>query len=109
MAKSTHAGLPRSAWLKAELGERLLVWPMEGLDALRWRAHAVRSLSIFLCGPGRGAQLYCRDRFDAYAVATWLATQDRAGRLGDWLAPPADPATARVAEQEGWILGVPWP
>jgi hypothetical protein len=38
-----------------------------------------------------------------------LATQDRAGRLDDWLTPPADPATARVAEQEGWLLGVPWP
>lgn len=109
VAKSTHAGLPWVAWLKAELGERLLVWPMEGWMP-RAGAHMLfEAYPSFYADQVAVRSFGCRDQFDAYAVATWLATQDRAGRLDDWLTPPADPATARVAEQEGWLLGVPWP
>ena len=46
------------------------------------------------------------DQQDAYAVARWLEENTRWGFLRRYLSPPLTEAERRVAEREGWILGV---
>lgn len=105
VAKSTHAGLPFIAALRAAHRPRLHVWPFDGFEV-----PAGRSLlaEVF---PSRLRRRYPRearrpDEQDAYAVAAWLSDMDRRGALGTFLSPPLTAAEQALARREGWILGV---
>jgi hypothetical protein len=43
---------------------------------------------------------------DAYSIAAWMRQADGNGSLATFAGPPLDEADRRVAEIEGWILGV---
>jgi hypothetical protein len=46
------------------------------------------------------------DHQDAFATAEWLRRADTGGSLETFLSPKLEPDERRVAEIEGWILGV---
>lgn len=46
------------------------------------------------------------DGQDAWSVAAWLQEVDRRGSLAGYFSPPLTVEEQRLAELEGWILGV---
>jgi hypothetical protein len=46
------------------------------------------------------------DQHAAYAVAAWLRRADLNGSLPNFFRPPLEPQERKMAEVEGWILGV---
>ena len=46
------------------------------------------------------------DQQDAYSVARWLAESDERQLLPHYFAPPLTDRERRVADLEGWILGI---
>ena len=46
------------------------------------------------------------DQQDTYAVASWLEETTRRGFLCRYLSPPLTDSEGRLAEREGWRLGV---
>ena len=105
VAKSTHAGLPWLRYLRLELGARVHFWPFDG-----WQPPAGRSV-IAEVYPRLWSRQYPRaDRSphqqDAYAVARWLQEADCSGALNAHLQPALSQNEHRIAQIEGWILGV---
>ena len=47
-----------------------------------------------------------QDQQDAFAVAAWLQQADRDGKLETFLNPFLPDNERRIAQFEGWILGV---
>lgn len=105
VAKSTHAGLPWLRYLRAECGEHVHFWPFDG-----WEIPAGRSVvaevypSLWMRRfPTEGRN---SDQHAAYAAAAWLRRADMDEELPRFLTPKIEPAERRIAEVEGWILGV---
>jgi len=105
VAKSTHAGLPWLLHLRRHLGRRVHFWPFDG-----WQIPAGRSAVVevypALWKHGFPVNGRTPDQHDAYSVAAWLRQADLDGRLQGFLSPSLTPVERRVAEVEGWILGV---
>ncbi len=105
VAKSTHAGIPWLARIRAECGNAVHFWPFDG-----WAPPAGKAViaevypSIFrkrYSAEDRGA-----DAQDAYAVARWLAETSVSGHLERYFEPPLTAAERELVGREGWILGV---
>jgi len=105
VAKSTHAGIPWLKWLRDEVGDRLHFWPFDGWAPSEDRAVIVEVYpSIFrnrYPREGRSA-----DEQDAYATARWMADMAARDALAGCFSPPLSDVERKVAELEGWILGV---
>jgi hypothetical protein len=105
VAKSTHAGIPWLQFLRRELRQRVFFWPFDG-----WRPPADRSVmveiyaSLFRNRYPRAGRT--PDEQDACTVARWLEEAARRKILERYFNPPLTPEERRVAEREGWILGV---
>ncbi len=105
VAKSTHAGIPWLRRMRTELGGNLHFWPFDG-----WEVDGTKSVvaevypSIFRNRYPRGDRTV--DQQDAYATARWLQETDGLDALGHYFRPPLSDEQARVAELEGWILGI---
>jgi hypothetical protein len=105
VAKSTHAGIPWLRYLRREAGDRIHCWPFDG-----WEVPAKKSVLAEVY-PSMLRSRYPRDERtvdeqDAYAVARWLHECDERQILSRYFAPPLTPAERRLADLEGWILGV---
>lgn len=105
VAKSTHAGIPWLCRIRQQVGDRVHVWPFDG-----WQAPDGKSV-IAEVYPSIFRNRYSKeerspDQQDAYAVARWLSEMDRNGLLAGYFSPPLTEAQKRVADLEGWILGV---
>ena len=105
VAKSSHAGIPWLKWLRDQAGDRLHFWPFDG-----WTPPAHKSV-IAEVYPSIFRKRYAKvgrtgDEQDAYATARWMAEMAERGALEDYFAPPLTDAERRLAECEGWILGV---
>ncbi len=46
------------------------------------------------------------DQHDAYSAAEWMRRTDLDGTLSGYFTPSLSPDERRVAEIEGWILGI---
>ncbi|MBS0265606.1 MAG: hypothetical protein JSS02_26975 [Planctomycetes bacterium] len=112
VAKSTHAGLPWLWSIRQEVGERVHFWPFDG-----WQVPDHKSViaevypSIFRHrypheDPTSPHGKRTADEHDAYATARWLAEMDARGFLERYFNPPLTDAERRVADLEGWILGI---
>ena len=107
VAKSTHAGIP---WLKQLRDDRRLrarthFWPFDGFDVPPGKSVVAE---IF---PSMFRRRYpnserTADQQDAYACAMWLRDMDVLGALGEYFNPPLTLPERRIAQLEGWILGV---
>ena len=105
VAKSTFAGLPWLRFLRQRVEPRPVFWPFDGWEVPEGRS-AVVEVYPRLWNAGPRPDGWTDDQFDAYVVASWLQQADGDGQLAAALRGPADPDTRRVAETEGWILGV---
>ena len=104
VAKSTHAGLPFLKQLRDQNPE-LHFWPFDG-----WSLPQSKSVVAEIY-PSLFRNRYPRetrtvDQQDAYSICCWLRDMDAIGRLEDFASPPLTKAQQKVAQLEGWILGV---
>lgn len=105
VAKSAHAGIPWIAWLRAELGPRVHVWPYDG------EAPPPGVSVLAECYPSIFRRRYPReertvDEQDAMATARWLQRVDRNGSLAAYFHPPLTQPERALLSIEGWILGI---
>jgi hypothetical protein len=106
VAKSTHAGLPWLRYLQRALGDRVHFWPFDGWEIPLGRS-VIAEVYPRLCSSGFPREDRTSDQHDAYSVARWMQGADLDGRLESLFIPSLSPDEHRVAETEGWILGVP--
>ena len=105
VAKSTHAGLPWLRYLRQECPRKPHFWPFDGWDI------PVGFSVVAEVYPSLWTKRFPRegrdgDQHAAYAVAAWLRRADQTGFFQTFLNPPLTPEERRIAEIEGWILGV---
>lgn len=104
VAKSTHAGLP---WLLRLRRAVVAVhfWPFDG-----WQIPSGRSVVLeaypSLWSKGFSREDRTPDQHDAYSIAAWMKQTDHQGFLPAFFNPPLSPEQRRIADIEGWILGV---
>jgi hypothetical protein len=105
VAKSTHAGLPWLRYLRQHLSGQVHFWPFDGWIVppnLSVIAEVYPSLwSRSFPSDGRS-----QDQQDAFATAEWLRRSDSTGTLKQFFSPELEPSERKVAEIEGWILGL---
>ncbi len=104
VAMSTHAGLPfihRLRTLQADVH----FWPFDGWS-IPSGANVIAEVwpSLFRSRYDRQARNVHQQ--DAFAVCCWLEAMDSMKQLDRFFDPPLTAAERRVAELEGWILGV---
>jgi hypothetical protein len=105
VAKSTHAGLPWLRRIKSEVGEKVHAWPFDG-----WTVPDGKS-AVAEIYPSIFRKRYPKDdrkpdQQDAYCVAKWLTETDERGLLERYFDPPLTEEERKVANLEGWILGI---
>ena len=105
VAKSTHAGLPWLRYLRGELGSRVLFWPFDGWDIPRGPS-AIVEVYPALWNKSFPNENRTGDQHDAYSIAAWMHNADRDGILSEYLKLDLPPEDSRVAQIEGWILGI---
>ncbi len=105
VAKSTHAGIPWLWHIREAVGDRMHFWPFDG-----WAVPRAKSViaevypSIFRGRYPREDRTV--DEQDAYATARWLQETCERGFLERYFDPPLTENERRIAEIEGWILGI---
>lgn len=105
VAKSTHAGIPWLRYLRQQLGNRIHFWPFDGwtpppgVSVIAEVYPALWSKTIPSADRNQHQQ-------DAFCIAEWLRRADLQGTLDGFFSPELDDAQRKVAEVEGWILGV---
>jgi hypothetical protein len=105
VAKSTHAGLPWLLYLRQKGGSQVHFWPFDG-----WEIPAAWSV-VAEVYPRLWSRSFERenrnpDQQDAYSVAAWMRAADLNGSLGEFFEPSLTPAELKLAQIEGWILGL---
>ena len=105
VAKSTHAGLPWLRYLRQQLGAGVHFWPFDG-----WTPPAGRSV-IAEAYPALCSRLFPIEKrnphqHDAYSVARWMQESDANQTLSAYFHPELRPEERKLAQLEGWILGL---
>lgn len=105
VGKSTHAGLPWLRYIRRKVGDKCHFWPFDGWDVPTGKSCVVEVY------PSLFSKRFPRDdrdshQQDAFAVAKWLHQVDENGWLPQFLAPSMQTEDRRIAQVEGWILGV---
>jgi len=105
VAMSTHAGIPWLRKIRQEVGNKVHFWPFDG-----WTVAKGRSV-IAEVYPSLVRRRYPKDgrtehQQEAYAVARWLTEFDKRKILDRYFDPPLTDEERKVANLEGWILGV---
>ena len=105
VAKSTFAGLPWLKQIRDQVGELVHFWPFDG-----WQPPEGKSVlaevypSVFRRRyPPRDRTV---DQQDAFGVASWLADCDQRNLLDRYFEVPLTESERKLADLEGWILGV---
>jgi hypothetical protein len=106
VAKSSHAGIPWLRCLRRELGSKVHFWPFDGWDIRKSRSAVVEVYPRIWSGEFPLRPGWSRDQHDAYCVAAWLSRADRMGLLSPLLNPVLSDGERRIAQVEGWIMGV---
>jgi hypothetical protein len=105
VAKSTHSGLPWLLFIREQFGERVHFWPFDG-----WLPPEGKSVIVEAYPRLFSAMFPVEDRtgdqHDAYAVAAWLQAQDDLGSLPFHFQPELNDRDRKVADVEGWIIGL---
>jgi len=105
VAKSTHAGLPWLLYLRRQVTNGVHFWPFDG-----WQIPVGASVvaevypSLWNSGFERGSRT--ADQHDAYSIAAWMRGADSNGLLSGFFDPGIKQHERKIAEIEGWILGV---
>jgi hypothetical protein len=103
VAKSTHSGLPWLRYIRSRTGAHF--WPFDG-----WQIPAGRSAvaEVYPALWSKSFPQEGRDRHqqDAYSIAAWLRRSDMDGSLTGFFTLDLEKKERKIAEIEGWILGV---
>lgn len=105
VATSTHAGLPWLLRLRRQTAGRVHFWPFDG-----W--HIPPGLSVVAeVYPSLWSKGFAREdrdshQHDAYSIAAWMRQADGDGSLVDFFNPHLEGSDRKIAEIEGWILGI---
>lgn len=105
VATSTHAGIPWLRYVRQKVGSRVHFWPFDGWTPLPGMS-VVAEVYPRLWSSGFPSQERTQDQQDAFATAEWSRRADADGSLVGYFQPEMEPADRKVAEIEGWILGV---
>ncbi len=106
VATATHAGLPWLRYLRQKCGKHLHFWPFDGWEIPTGRSAVAEVNPSLWIHRYHGDLTRTKDQHAAFSVASWLQRADQTGSLNQFLDPPLLPGEIRVAEIEGWILGV---
>jgi hypothetical protein len=103
VAKSTHSGLPWLRYIRSHTSVHF--WPFDG-----WQIPAGRS-AVAEVYPALWSKTFPQEgrdghQQDAYSIAAWLRRADMDGSLAGFVEVDLEEKERRVAEIEGWILGV---
>lgn len=105
VAKSTHAGIPWLRRIRQAVGDKVHFWPFDGWTVARGRSVIAEVYPSFV--RSRYPKVGRTDhQQDSYAVARWLTELDQRGFLEQYFDPPLTDEERKVADLEGWILGV---
>lgn len=103
VAKSTHSGLPWLRYIRSRTSAHF--WPFDG-----WQISGGQSAfaEVYPALWSRSFPQEGRDEHqqDAYSIAAWLRRADMDGSLGGLFEFHLEERERKVAEIEGWILGV---
>jgi hypothetical protein len=105
VAKSTHAGIPWLRKVRREVGQGVHFWPFDGRDIPQDRS-VLAEVDPSLVINRYPKQERTVHQHAAYSVARWLFEADRQGALDRFFHPPLTDEERRMADREGWILGV---
>jgi hypothetical protein len=105
VAKSTHAGLTWLRYLRQRGQGRIHFWPFDGWD-IPQRRSVVAEVYPSLWTRRFPRKERNSDQHAAYSATAWLRRADTDGSLPRFFNPPLEPEERKVAEVEGWILGV---
>ena len=105
VATSTHAGLPWLLYLRKQCKRPVHFWPFDG-----WEIPEGKSV-VAEVYPSLWTRRFDKEGRDgdeqaAYAVVAWLQRADQNGTLEGAFNPSLKAEERRVADAEGWILGV---
>ena len=105
VAKSTHTGIPWLYRIRQAVGRKIHYWPFDGWEVPKKRSVIVEVYPSVLRRryPTEGRTT---DQHDAYAVSRWLGEMDRGMVLDRYFDPPLNNQEQKIADLEGWILGV---
>jgi hypothetical protein len=103
VAKSTHSGLPWLRYIRSRTDVHF--WPFDG-----WLIPEGQSMvaEVYPALWSKSFPQDARDRHqqDAYSIAAWLRRADMTGSLSGFVYFYLEEKERKVAEIEGWILGV---
>jgi hypothetical protein len=104
-AKSTHSGLPWLRFIRIHTAGQVHFWPFDG-----WRIPSGKSAVVEVY-PALWNKAFAQEdrdchQHDAYAIAAWLRHADAGGSLASFLSPHLEERERKIAEIEGWILGI---
>ena len=105
VAKSTHAGLPWLRYIRRQVSGRVHFWPFDGWE-IPAGCSAVVEVYPSLWSGSIAREDRNNDQHDAYAVADWMRRADLDGGLAGFLEPCLGSTERRIAQIEGWILGI---
>ena len=103
--RQEHAGIPWLRRIRNEVGSKIHFWPFDGWDVAEGKSVIAEAYpSIFKSRYPREDRT--ADQQDAYAVSRWLKETNERGFLDRYFDPPLTDEERRVADLEGWILGI---
>jgi hypothetical protein len=105
VAKSTHAGIPWLCYIRQQVRDHVHFWPFDGWNVPSGRS-VIAEVYPALWNRTFPSEGRTPDQHDAFAVAKWLQGADSDGSLEKYFHPFLEPQDVRVADIEGWILGV---
>jgi len=105
VAKSTHAGIPWLRRIRNEVGDKLHIWPFDGWDVPDGKS-VVAEIYPSIFRNRYPKENRTADQQDAYSVARGLTETDQRGFLKRYFDPPLTDEERRIADLEGWILGI---
>ena len=105
VAKSTHAGIPWLRFLRKQLGTKIHFWPFDGFRIPDGK-HVIAEVYPSLWRKGEAPPGITLDEFDTLTIARTLSDSDSTGEMELMFQPDLAESEKRLAELEGWILGV---
>jgi hypothetical protein len=105
VAWSTHAGIPWLWQIREQVGKRVHFWPFDGWE-IPWEKSAIVEVYPSIFRHRYEDDQRTGDEQDAYSIARWLKETSEGGHLDRYLQPPLTDGERKVAELEGWILGI---
>lgn len=105
VAKSTHSGLPWLRYIRLHTAGAVHFWPFDG-----WGIPTRRSVvtEVYPALWSKSFSQGSRDshQHDAFSITEWMRQADHDGSLSKFFDPSLNREERRIADIEGWILGV---